>query len=102
MDSGVDQLRHAAEILCDHKMLPKIAGIDLKAKEAKYYHSRRKVYLARAARVEMGSRNSVKSDNPSTECHQDTFLKLKDHIDKGIIIECVGSVFLTCTIHWMA
>ena len=43
VDSGEDKLGHAGKILCDNKMLVKIAGIDLKAKEAKYHHSWRKL-----------------------------------------------------------
>ena len=64
----------------DNKMLAKIAGIDLNAKEATYHHSGRKLYLARAARAGMSSENAVTSEQTSTERHQDAFSKLKDHI----------------------
>lgn len=85
-------IKHAATVLKDEKMLGQITCIDMRAKQVKYHHTCRRKYLHDAEAAQMnilGKDMSLKMKE-----HNDAFTKLKDYINRTLI-DNEGSEFLT-------
>ena len=74
-----ESMKHAAQILCDAKLLTRKTGIDLVAKEVKYHHSCRKAYLQRAQRC------TSEALNEKSQAHESAFIELKSYIQQALI-----------------
>ena len=77
---ATEAIVNAAKALNDSSILSKISGIDLIAKEVKYHHSCRRVYLKRAQRT-----TDPTISNPKVISHQSAFETLQLHIQQTFI-----------------
>ena len=78
--AATDAIIKAAQTMNDFPMLSKISGIDLIAKEVKYHHSCRRMYLQRAQRT-----TEIKDCNPKVQAHSSAFEHLQLHIQHTFI-----------------
>ena len=73
--AATDAIIKAAQTMNDFPMLSKISGIDLIAKDVKYHHSCRRIYLQCAQRT-----TEIKDCNPKVQAHSSAFEHLQQHI----------------------
>ena len=90
--SVAETIQNAAETLNDDKLLSRISGIDLIAKEVKYHHSCKRQYVLRANRhvEQQGPKEGSKN-----QAHSLAFNELEKHI-KSTMINNPGAELLTC------
>ena len=93
-DKGAENIKAAAQALDDAPMLTKLAGLDLKAKEVKYHHSCRKVYLQRAQRdMRSDGTHGRSEDCTKSQAHNSAFERLQFHIQETLV-DNEGAEFL--------
>ena len=79
---SVNAIKNAAKILKDDRILSKIAGIDMIAKEAKYHHSCKRLFIRRADKLGVQSSTGLPEN---TRPHNEAFTTLQKHIEHTII-----------------
>ena len=79
---SVNAIKNAAKILKDDRILSKIAGIDMIAKEAKYHHSCKRLFIRRADKLGVQSSTCLTENNRP---HNEAFTTLQKHIEHTII-----------------
>ena len=79
---SVNAIKNAAKILKDDRILSKIAGIDMIAKEARYHHSCKRLFIRRADKLGVQSSTCLTENNRP---HNEAFTTLQKHIEHTII-----------------
>lgn len=81
MTSATENIKEAASILNDYRMLSKIADLELIAKEVKYHHSCRHKYLKQAQREQS---QQPKEQSFKRNSHVVAFQELQNHTNEKL------------------
>lgn len=79
--SAADNIKEAATVLNDYRILSKIADLDLIAKEVKYHHSCKNKYMKQAQRQQQ----QPKEQSSRIKSHEMAFRELERHINDKLV-----------------